>query len=286
VTDARARSVNHRLRNLAAEHRVDPLRLRNRVLFQLVLRRLAADRRWVLKGGFALETRLWLDARSTKDLDLARLSAGSPDADELHDLLDEALDHDPGDGFRLVARAPRPVRAEDELPTTWRVVIEAYLGSTEFGVVTLDVVTADHLDDDEVEHLLVEPLLLGEPFTVPAVDVDRHAAEKLHAYSRIYAHNRPSSRVKDLVDLALLLDRGLVDPTRLGVRLTAVFTDRDGEAPPADLEPPPGSWAEPFAAMAADLGLTHPDHASAFRTVRETYLTALSRMPPTEKDLP
>ncbi|MBB1019757.1 nucleotidyl transferase AbiEii/AbiGii toxin family protein [Dietzia sp. E1] len=285
MSDARARSLNHRLRNLAAEHRVDPLHLRNRLLFQLVLRRLAADSRGVLKGGFALETRLWLDARSTKDLDLARLGDGSPDADELHDLLDEALDRDPGDGFRMISRAPRPVRTEDELPTTWRVVIEAYLGSTEFGVVTLDVVTADRLDDDEVEPLLVEPHLLGGPFTVLAVAVDRHAAEKLHAYSRIYAHGRPSSRVKDLVDLVLLLDRGLIDPARLGARLAAVFTDRDGEAPPADLEPPPGSWAEPFAAMATDLGLTYPDHASAFQAVRETYLTALTRPHVNEKDL-
>ena len=116
MTDARSRGFNHRLRNLAIEHRVDPLRLRNRLLFQLVLRRLAADSRWVLKGGFALETRLWLDARSTKDLDLARLGAGSPDADELHDLLDEALDHDPGNGFRLTARAPGPSARRTSFP--------------------------------------------------------------------------------------------------------------------------------------------------------------------------
>lgn len=283
MDDGTTRSLNHRLRNLAAEEGVDVLRLRNRLLFQRILHRLSGDDRWVLKGGFALETRLWLDSRATKDLDLARRGADVPGADRLLELLDSALDRDTGDGFHFSARTPRQVRAEDELPTTWRVVIDAHVGASEFGSATLDVVTASELGSDEVEPLVVVPVLGGEEFTVLAVDINRHAAEKLHAYSRVYAHDRPSSRVKDLVDLTLLAERGLLDSTVLGARLAAVFDERDGREPPDDLEPPPAQWADAFAAMSVALGLPTTDSAAAHLLVREHYLRALATL---RKDLP
>nr|WP_241726758.1 nucleotidyl transferase AbiEii/AbiGii toxin family protein [Dietzia sp. SLG310A2-38A2] len=283
MDDGVARSLNQRLRNLASEEGVDVLRLRNRLLFQRILHRLSGDERWILKGGFALETRLWLDSRATKDLDLARREASAPDADELHDLLDSALDRDTGDGFRFAPRRPRQVKAEDELPTTWRVVIDAHVGSILFGSATLDVITASALDSEEVEPLVVAPILGGEEFTVLAVDVNRHAAEKFHAYSRIYAHERPSSRVKDLVDLTLLADRGLLDPAALATRLVNVFSERDEREPPTDLPPPPGHWAETFAAMSADLGLSTVESAAAHHRVREEYQRALSTL---RKDTP
>jgi hypothetical protein len=36
---------------------------------------------------------------------------------------------------------------------------------------------------------------------VPALAVELHLAEKLHAYSRVYGTGVQSSRVKDLVDM-------------------------------------------------------------------------------------
>ena len=39
---------------------------------------------------------------------------------------------------------------------------------------------------------------------VPAVAIEQHIAEKLHAYTRTYAADMPSSRVKDLVDLVVI----------------------------------------------------------------------------------
>src|SRR5215218_2794260 len=92
---------------------------------------------------------------------------------------------------------------------------------------------------------------------VEAVDVYQHAAEKFHAYARIYARDRPSSRVKDLVDLVLLIESGLlVDPIRLGQRLEVVYAERDRTLPARELPAPPLDWAIPFAALAADLDLT------------------------------
>ncbi len=42
------------------------------------------------------------------------------------------------------------------------------------------------------------------PIIVPALSLEYHLAEKLHAYTRIYSDGRGSSRPKDLVDIALI----------------------------------------------------------------------------------
>ncbi len=65
-------SIEQRLANLAAERQTSLDRLRRHFAFQRILVRLSADETWVLKGGFALEVRLGLQARATKDLDLRR----------------------------------------------------------------------------------------------------------------------------------------------------------------------------------------------------------------------
>jgi hypothetical protein len=57
VTPDLARSLGHRIRNLAADRGVDPARLRRHLTFQRLLARLADSGQWVLKGGFCLEVR-------------------------------------------------------------------------------------------------------------------------------------------------------------------------------------------------------------------------------------
>jgi hypothetical protein len=59
----------------------------------------------------------------------------------------------------------------------------------------------------EAEQLTTPDLLAFagiEPVTVAAIALEQHPAEKLHAYTRTYERDRPSSRAKDLVDLALI----------------------------------------------------------------------------------
>ncbi len=73
-------ALEARLVNQAQSQGVDAGRLRRRLVFQRVLRRLAADDRWILKGGFLLEARLSDRARTTRDLDLASVHASDLDA--------------------------------------------------------------------------------------------------------------------------------------------------------------------------------------------------------------
>jgi hypothetical protein len=42
------------------------------------------------------------------------------------------------------------------------------------------------------------------PVEVPTLPLELHLAEKVHAYTRIYAGDRLNTRVKDLIDLILI----------------------------------------------------------------------------------
>ena len=274
MADPRSTSLTERLRNVAAAEGSAVERVRNRLAFQRILARLALHDGWVLKGGFCLELRLGLQARATTDLDLLRQGEHVGDPLDLQDLLDEALDTDLGDSFTFRVRAPRQVRREDEMPSTWRVVVEVLYVGHPFGTSTLDVVTSETFPATATERLLISSSLMGDEFSMPAVSLARHAAEKYHAYARIYAQDRPSSRVKDLVDLALVVTEGLVEPTELGRHLREVFAERDGTDPPALLPEPPGDWSAPFARLAAETGLETPNAVEAWRLVSATYRNA------------
>ena len=67
-------ALEQRLKNEAASTGLGLARLRKRVAFELFLRRLlvAAPNRWALKGALALNFRLAIPTRTTKDIDLGR----------------------------------------------------------------------------------------------------------------------------------------------------------------------------------------------------------------------
>ena len=287
VSPDRARSLGHLVRNLAAERGVDPARLRRHLTFQRLLARLAGSQRWVLKGGFCLETRLGTAARSTKDLDIALISEEhAASALDVQDILVDEVSADPtGDGFRFDVELPMPISADELGNTGWRITVRATVDGSHFESIKLDIVARPAEIAGGVETLILEPILPGipghDPIAVPAVDVHQHAAEKLHAYGRIYARDRPSSRVKDLVDLVLLVEAGVLIPHRLGARLRQVYDVRDSSSPPSDLPRPPASWATPYAAMAAELGLTATNTERAWSAVAAEYRRIL---PPTDGD--
>jgi hypothetical protein len=67
-------ALEQRLKSEAEASGIALIRLRKRVAFERFLARLAASEPsgWVLKGAFALELRLGLRTRTTKDIDLGR----------------------------------------------------------------------------------------------------------------------------------------------------------------------------------------------------------------------
>ena len=89
--------------------------------------------------------------------------------------------------------------------------------------------------------------------------------EKIHAYT-FPRDGAPNSRVRDLVDLALLVRSGIMDTERVAEAIRRTFARRGTHVLPADLAPPPENWVAPFAAMAEECSLGI-DAASAFQEV-------------------
>jgi hypothetical protein len=278
ATSEEAHRLNQRINSTAKNLGMPVPRLRNRIAFQRMLARFALEPSWVLKGGFSLETRLGLAARATKDLDLWRLSPPTSDPAEIQDALQDALDHDAADGFTFQAGRPRHMDIQDAEPSTWRVHVKTFFHGSLFAETVIDVVTTDAVALAETEPLSVQPALIGEPFMISAVDLDRHAAEKYHACVRVYANNRPSTRVKDLVDLVLLIEGEWLHEDRLGEALVRVFRERNGSEPPPTVpEQPPHDWQTTYPREAAETGATIQDALEGWALASRYYLRALAR---------
>lgn len=245
-------------------------RLRRRVVFQRVFARLQAAQPgvWVLKGGMALEVRLGDHARLTKDVDLG-LRERVATADDLTEKLAAALGSDPfGDRFELVSEPFTELMADDAGYLTWRSRVTATLAGKYFGRVQVDV--SPRAYELFATDLVSLPNVLafagiGAP-EVEVIDVHRHAAEKTHAMARDHG-DRENTRVRDLVDLVILIEAGLLDAARLRPAVVEVWAERDRTAPPDGFAHPPTSWARPFERLATEADLEHVELTDAVELV-------------------
>ena len=89
---------------------------------------------------------------------------------------------------------------------------------------------------------------------VPALPIELHLAEKVHAYTRRYGPDAdtPSSRVKDLIDIALIAASLSVDGEQLRVALDDVFEARARQSLPTRLPVPPRDWERPWRDQSVD----------------------------------
>jgi hypothetical protein len=217
-------ALEDRLLTRSNETGVSLDRLRRRVIFERVVARLQTSEpdRWVIKGGMALEVRLGDEARLTKDLDLGLRDEVRTGAD-LHDRLINALTGDlDADGFTLAAAPPVKLREDSTGNVTWRVKVAARLAGKVFGGIQLDVSPRMHeLNATDRMALPNSLAFAGVPTRIAEIiDVHRHAAEKFHAMLRSHG-DRENSRVRDLVDLVILIEHDLLNVPGLPlVRLT------------------------------------------------------------------
>jgi predicted nucleotidyltransferase component of viral defense system len=248
-------ALEQRLKNETEAGGVALMRLRKRVAFERFLARLTATEPggWVLKGAFALELRLGLRTRTTKDIDLAR--ADGEEAATEH--LNAATAVDLGDFFDFEVR--RTPTLDDTVGfRAVRYTVRADLAGRRFEQFPADVALSD-LSLSAVEPLLAPNSLefadVPAPH-LPVVALEQHAAEKLHAYTGAYGPDgRESTRVKDLVDLVLIGELAELDAKRLSRVLAVTFEQRASEPLPDAVPSPPRSWARPYAELAREVGI-------------------------------
>lgn len=270
-------ALEERLRNISLRQGFDLQRLRRRVAFERLLARLFTDQAppWFLKGGYALELRMARRARSTRDLDLtipdpgrlhlpAESGMSQDRADMLHEYLQLAAERDQGDGFRFLVRAPRGELAGAPGGGI-RCAVEARLAGRAFAQFHVDVGVGDPMVG-EPEWVSGEPLLAfaGIPAVrIPLVPAAQQFAEKVHAYTFPW-QDRDNTRVKDLVDLVLLVHSGLLETLEVRQALEATFRARATHPLMAELPKPPEAWSEPYRALAAELGIPDQDLRRAY----------------------
>ena len=80
-------ALEERIREIHSEQNIPFVRLRKQVVFERFIARLIRyqPNHWVLKGGFALQLRLGMQARTTKHVDLLNTSSSSNIYDSLAD---------------------------------------------------------------------------------------------------------------------------------------------------------------------------------------------------------
>lgn len=264
-----------RLRTEAQRRGVQVETLRAKVIIERLLARLFArpDAPWLLKGGYTFELRYRPKARTTKDVDLSIVQFGESTPQRRVDALREALQVaarlDLGDHLQFaIGSATRDLQGPPTGGATFPV--EVQLAGKRFGNFRIDVGFGDALIG-EPEPLVGDDLLAFagiEPARVVAIPKAQQFAEKIHAYTLPWA-DRENTRVKDLVDLLLLIERGHLDHGELRTALELTFETRKRQQLPSTLPPPPQNWGAEFRALAADASVEPPELAAAFLRLNE-----------------
>ena len=249
-------ALEDRLRKRALSQGEDLQRLRQQVAFDRFVTRIQSDgsNKWILKGGHALELSIG-SARATRDIDLAlnTPSGGlAKDHTTLQQMLQDAASQPTNDWFEFqvgesIMDLDGPVYGGERFP------VRSTLGGRLFVSFHTDVAVGD---------ALLEPLRVTagedwfgfagiEPSPLTTTSLEQQFAEKLHAYTMPRAGAHDNSRVKDLVDLVLLVGTGRLELEDVAAAVMVTFKHRGTHSIPGVFLDPPDSWAKPYAAMAA-----------------------------------
>lgn len=271
-------ALETRLAALSQEQGIDLQRLRRRVAFERLLARLFVHEHppWLLKGGYSLELRLPDRARSTVDLDfsipdLARIpqAAGGPDAprSSAFEYVQELAERDLGDGFQFFIHQPK-IELTGAPAGGFRCPVEARLAGRVFARFHLDIGFGDPVAGP-FEWITGSALLAFagiSPARIAVYPLAQQFAEKVYAYTFPW-RDRANTRVKDLVDMVLLIDSGLLAAGDLSAAIAATFASRNTHPVPLSLPLPSPAWSSSYVALAAELKLSAHTLAAAYDLV-------------------
>lgn len=229
--------------------------------------------RVLLKGGVAIELRLKLRARATKDIDLIVVPEGDADVvDALEDALaDPHLDFT----FRLVdveQIAHTPARRMD-VKMTYKHKPWATLR------VEASPPEVNAVEAEQISAFSLTQLGLDGPEYVACQSLRYQIATKLHAVTERFP-DRENDRYRDLIDLLLLAELA-PDLSRVAAACHEIFDVRAMHAWPPRLTIEP-SWPAQYAALAAEHDFAVADVRDAVDQVQALIDRLATRNRPSE----
>ena len=252
-------ALSDRLKQKSKKEGLDIQRLRRQVAFDRLLLRLFSKTPspWVLKGGYAMELRM-KNPRATKDIDLT--------------VKDKKLfSNDLTAQNSIILRALRSFASIDlkdffifQIEDSIMELEGPVYGGVRFPVtakVDGRIFVRFHIDVG-FDNILIEPLesIKGEDWlgfaklhtkSIPVLSIEQHFAEKIHAYT-LPRKGQLNSRVKDLIDMVLLIRTKRVKTKKLKESIKRIFEHRDSHKMPDKLPSPPNEWEIPFSVLAKD----------------------------------
>ena len=244
------KSLEQKLRNISSNLNQDLERIRRKVAFERFLARLFSNNShpWLLKGGYAMELRFNI-ARATKDIDLMLYDFKQFIKDEENQNLLIALREDSSvdlkDYFEFFISEPKR-ELEQPIYGGARFLVDSLIGGRKFVKFNLDVGLGD-ISIEPIENRKSIGWLkeLGfPPIEYKLINVEQQFAEKIHAYT--LPRENKNSRVKDVVDILLLMESDLLDKNLLAKSISKVFIRRKTHNIPDNLEIFPSEWKTSF----------------------------------------
>lgn len=265
--------------NARSSNHAELQRFRRLVAFDRLLARLFMDQNspWIVKGGYGLEVRYGLKARTTKDVDLALPVIGAGNLaitiQKLWEDLQEAAAQDIADHFIINVAAPGQ---EFDAPPGGgtRFPVNVHLDTRIFAKFHLDVGIGD-IVLDEAEWTNGEDYLSFAgipPARFRIIPLAQQLAEKAHSYT-LPRKGGVNSRVKDLVDMTLILDHGPPNPALVKSAIEATFHHRATHQIPDLFAAAPKTWAGSYTSMALELNLTQTTIESAISELNRYWKT-------------
>lgn len=215
---ATPRALEMAVKSAAERSPMDTGRAMSAFWFHRLLCRVFANGndRFVLKGGRAMLART-IDARATRDIDL--LARGN-DLGEAIEELKALAAADLGDQVRFAFSAADPIKAGDEYRSGAELVFDMWLGPKRMQPVSIDLVV-DEVPLERAERVSpVDRIVVRgtEGCDYLVYPVEAALADKFCGIVERH-QGRPSSRVKDLVDVAVYATTCDVDGAKLRARL-------------------------------------------------------------------